>query len=79
MWQPIETAPKDGRWLLVYCPDGSNSYNDDPPLFVTTAFFDSEWRGGVWYHHYDDGVGHYLQPTHWMPLPEAPDDRSVTP
>lgn len=77
-WQPIETAPKDGRWVLVYSPFGVNSDMDDPPLYVTTARFDAEWRGGVWYHHYADGIGHCIKgATMWAPI-RAPDDRSVT-
>jgi len=64
--QPIETAPKDGSWLLVYCPSGANSHNDDPPLFVTTSRFDAD--AGGWYHHYADGVGHYLKPTMWASI-----------
>ena len=68
-WQPIATAPKDGTWLLLFSPLGVNSLDSDPPLYITTA----SWWDGVWYHHYSDGVGHFINgPTHWMPLPPPP-------
>ena len=58
-WQPIETAPKDGRDILIFHPrmgemfvaywsDGSNRF-----MFSTMTALD----GGE---------------THWMPLPPAP-------
>lgn len=55
-WQPIETAPRDGTWILVYV-NGT----------VTNAFF---YLG-----HWDDGdYFSRMEPTHWMPLPEPPDE-----
>lgn len=59
-WQPIDTAPKDGRHVLLYC----DYYG------VGRCAWES-WRG-VW--RSDDpnhGIG-FPHPTHWMPLPEAP-------
>lgn len=62
-WQPIETAPKDGRWLLLHRADIN---------ITIVAQWDDESEPG-----YDwltlDGP-HYCDtfPTHWMPLPEPP-------
>jgi hypothetical protein len=67
-WKPIETAPKDGSTLLLYCPDG-----DLPADRVVGGWWDDfgpyrkEMGGdGVWSF---DLPG---EPTHWMPLPEPP-------
>lgn len=60
-WQTIETAPKSGRWILVWWHDVTNApfvaYYDGPSQAFIEAF-----SGG----HYDS------QPTDWMPLPEPP-------
>lgn len=59
-WQPIETAPKDGRHVLLYC----DYYG------IGRCAWES-WRS-VW--RSDDpnhGIG-FPQPTHWMPLPDYP-------
>ena len=59
-WQPIETAPKDGREVLVF---GNNSY-------AVASFDGEEWRdyGDIgWAGMYGDDN----QPTHWMPLPSG--------
>lgn len=59
-WQPIETAPKNGSHVLLYC----DYYG------VGRCAWES-WRG-VW--RSDDpnhGLG-YPEPSHWMPLPDAP-------
>lgn len=78
-WHPIATAPKDGAAILLLCPD---SVPDIPFIFVGSWLaqdhandmgepdegwfsFDSEgWSWSVY--------PEYL-PTHWMPLPPAPD------
>ena len=60
-WQPIETAPRDGAWLLA-CRffDGGS--------FVTRVVH--------WSDDFDEWMvshdGFFTAPTHWMPLPEAP-------
>lgn len=56
-WQPIETAPKDGQAFLA-CESG----------IVTIVDWDDVTE--EWVQSYD-GVGK-AEPTHWMPLPEAP-------
>lgn len=59
-WQPIETAPKDQRLLLFFPTAG----------MVATgywAIFDEAWQGEPFTEE-DRPL-----PTHWMPLPELPE------
>lgn len=60
MWQPIETAPRDGTIILAYdgCSVQSITWRED--RWVTDWDHDPT---------YEDGGS----PTHWMPLPEAPE------
>ncbi len=67
-WKPIETAPRDGKIILVW----NHSYGHwiasfRPPLSNEPGFYDHramwEWR---------DSYGRFATPTHWMPLPQAP-------
>ena len=65
-WQPIETAPKDGQWLILYtliggvqCGYWGGTYFGRDPDWIQYAH-----RGDL---EPIDGV-----PTHWMPLPEPP-------
>ena len=77
MWQPIETAPKDGTDIIVM-------HVHIETQIVHAAF----WiKGGADYGLDDDDTGwwsydksecsrikldNWLTPTHWMPLPEPP-------
>jgi hypothetical protein len=56
-WQPIETAPKDGTNVLVWCP-----YRRIPvaATWQTAEFY--------WVELYQGSV----TPTHWIPLPDPP-------
>lgn len=60
-WQQIETAPKNGTGVLVYCPKSLT-------VPVTGGYWDAECKCWI--------AGGYMQkalpPTHWMPLPAAP-------
>jgi hypothetical protein len=77
-WQPIETAPKDGTWVLL-C-GGKITYGWDsesyPPSVVGQwARPDSDigYRDDWQFAWYDSGCyGYYESPTHWMPLPNPP-------
>ena len=72
-WQPIETAPKDGTEVLVFCRHG-----------VKIAYWNAEptvWDGSndpCWtvFEPEDYFYGFHLvgpsAPTHWMPLPSPP-------
>lgn len=59
-WQSIENAPKTGHDILVGKPGHP----------VRLAFWD-EARGGQW--SVWPGRELYMDPTHWMPLPAAPE------
>jgi len=66
-WQPIETAPKDGTWIMVYWPTmGIGQY----PFVV---FWDEGWQPA----RYSDRDYGEAFPTHWMPLPAAPKKEGV--
>lgn len=75
MWQPIDTAPKDGTWIIV-----SGDGRVEPACWEQRKDDDghSGWcaagssYGGVLYDiHYELE----FNPTHWMPLPPAPQPR----
>jgi hypothetical protein len=62
-WQPIETAPRDGREILVY----------DPIVQIT---FCVRWTGARFPWTLVFGYREFSErsPSHWMPLPAAPVD-----
>lgn len=72
-WQPIETAPKDGTWMLVYEP------SEYPPSVHVVRWGTREWTMGARQYAW---VTMALGPnpdtydaddaTHWMPLPNPP-------
>jgi len=57
VWLPIETAPKDGTWLLLW----------DSGLVIIEI---GRWAKLLNYWMGDDGERSI--PSHWMPLPEPP-------
>lgn len=60
-WLPIETAPRDGRWLLI-----TNGFNLEQCYWDTAMHREYPWRN-------HGGNGWLVNwPTHWMPLPEPP-------
>lgn len=65
LWQPIETAPRDGTVIDLWF--AGDAWNCRMPGFI--------WRAGMGFWHnenthqsYNDGPGI----THWRPLPEGP-------
>jgi len=66
-WQPIETAPQDAS-VLIYIPNAEH-YGEG----IYRAILSSEFGGWTTFGlHVGRAVGSIYQPTHWMPLPEAP-------
>jgi hypothetical protein len=84
-WQPIETAPKDGRPLLLALkskPDRNYMVSDICPQHAIGLWQHARWQsievedcgsmGGEYTGWMPDWVCLDLEPTHWMPLPEVP-------
>lgn len=73
-WQLIETAPRDGSWIVVACFDGG-----DPGYEVgryDPLFWDKyvEVDGGLYRKeqascHEWGSINNFHRATHWMPLP----------
>ena len=76
-WQPIETAPKDGRFLLLHVPEGLESgvitigaYWKEEERSENGRFSKGHWDG--WRGMDADIISSYCEPTYWQPLPEPP-------
>lgn len=55
-WQTIETAPKDGTWVLVH------RHGWYLPEVAQRSIYAPVWQT----------LNHGVAPTHWMPLPAPP-------
>ena len=63
-WRPIESAPKDGTEVLC----AWHAMATDRWIIEGCWFLNNQWRVG-----WDETE---VQPTHWMPLPAAPEVKS---
>ncbi len=62
-WKPIETAPRDGTFILTWGDDDRGAGDQ----YVVSAW---STRGKEWYSPLSDAPMEGV--THWMPLPENP-------
>lgn len=75
-WQPIETAPRDGSWILL--SGGTCKGDEDYQKRIVTGQYTNELNGGKtdwhWQFAWFDGgyYGQYDNPSHWQPLPASP-------
>jgi len=76
-WQPIETAPKDGTWVILGGGKTTEEPMGDDKVDVkrpVVAFWnENSWKG--WEFCYWDGAWRegYENPTHWMSLTTPPE------
>jgi hypothetical protein len=63
-WQPIETAPKDGTFVL--CCHESGHINILQFNGNASDLSQPAWRKDCY-------SGQTFRPTHWMPLPKPPE------
>lgn len=85
-WRPIETAPKDGRFILAYQPK-EDALPPDPEVAVV-QWFEPRWPRfeeqpelgeDIFRRVIDTSEGYWSggpcdpwRATHWMPLPPPP-------
>lgn len=68
-WMPIETAPRDSTARLVWVPENKCIYcvswkrDEEYPWSGRWVIFGGGWRDVI------------QRPTHWMPLPEPPQEK----
>lgn len=73
-WQPIETAPRDGELILLSNSDGVwvGKYT---PVYASGFVPQNKWSSWLLNHdHFKCSKS--INPTHWMPLPESPEDNT---
>ena len=79
-WQPIETAPRDGTWILA-TRKGEEFFKCRWMTAYTLAeeyggsacdYIQACWDDGDIQTCWDDGDNE-ATPTHWMPLPDPPE------
>lgn len=71
LWHPIETAPKDGRYVIVWPP----TWNGVTSCAYWHANKQSKNPKPFWYRvdaHGSVNTSRDNQPTHWMPILEGP-------
>lgn len=66
LWQPMETAPKDGRTILA----ARFSDNGELCWVVAARYDESEGCVPEFIDLFEEGT--LDAPTHWIPLPELP-------
>lgn len=67
-WQPIETAPKDGRDVLLYCKRGSL-----PDLIISGYWHNGNTKFGVRGHWMTTNHELTFPPQYWRTLPKPPE------
>lgn len=71
-WQPIETAPKDGTYVLLCNEHVSGSWVGKFQQFAVSGYrFEDPWRTMMLNHDHMPKATRYRQPTHWQPMPAA--------
>ncbi len=70
-WQKIETAPKDGSALMLFGVTYWMFENEKSNIPHTSI---GCWNGFNWMTETDNPYQDYIEPTHWMEIPDAPNE-----
>jgi hypothetical protein len=68
-WQPIDTAPRDGRQILLYQPEEGGCIGPED-FELGYYIFAGRWVVNAWY--CTEYEAFEKSPSHWQPLPEPP-------
>lgn len=71
---PIDTAPKDGTWVLLFGGRTNEEEGEVAEADITRPVVGA-WNEDVWtFAHWDSGWGgsYYDDPTHWLSLDALP-------
>jgi len=73
-WQPIETAPKDGREILVFTTYKADEFYNEDFSIVQIGFWDfgHDTSDPMWARPAGWMTTKIGNPSHWMPLPKPP-------
>lgn len=75
-WQPIETAPRDGRALLLWGIYAGEINGIKDVQVIDVGYYSngkSDYGSeGWWNSSGGDAYACWVRPTHWMPLPNPP-------
>lgn len=69
-WQPIETAPMDGTWILAII-EGDHPVHREPYTPIVVKWDSNSWSDEIVNEYGEQNLSNW-SPTHWMPLPEPP-------
>ncbi len=81
VWRPIETAPKDGRTLLIGYPNQLGNWRTTRGQWMSDDYIAEYWEEpengeAGWFETCVEADDHpncwSISPTHWMPLPAEP-------
>lgn len=71
-WRPVETAPKDGRVLLLYGVQLKRRIFGSGYWFQGVPGDGEGWIAQAFHTQPSDDMRGSFTPTHWMPLPSPP-------
>lgn len=77
-WQPIETAPKDGRWLIMAGGEIRVGLSGSSIKSETASV--TRWDGQGWKTNRFSGWGgdcFYRDPLYWLVIPPLPDGTMI--
>lgn len=76
-WKPIETAPHDGTFILLFCTQMKHHEVKMGGKLVVSGYWDAIDQ--AWCSHGSTWEGPFYEADQWMPLPAPPGQSTITP